>query len=231
MQIAAGGGALSNSNIDALLEDRINVVYGCFVEQREIDIVLKSSNLTLAFNIETPTPTNPEKGELQKHYKLLKNDPCMAEQRLIMIYLAPNKEFFDDVFRGFVREIRDDDLAVRVSWEDVASILDKVLEKEQRGYIPPISSYARHTIKAFRYSIENDYKEVALIEVEGEKYKIERSANNGGYSARNLNDGEPASTVGIMKQWIKNRYGDKYDHKFEHDSVVVPLFFRLYALQ
>ena len=110
------------------------------------------------------------KGQLEREYRGLRDNPKFKDHKICMIYLVPiDGDFLDpniiNEFESLELKENDDDIKILMTWQpnvlnyaSISTILSKVIQKENDCEIEPIHEYARHTLKAFIQFINSNFK-------------------------------------------------------------------------
>lgn len=107
-------------------------------------------------------------GQLQKEYGGIKNNEQYRDYKVVMIYLVPIVgDLLDSKILNEFEElyIEKNDYKTIVTWQEndveynsVSWIISEIIRKESLGDIDPIFDYTRHTIKAFRKFINDNFQ-------------------------------------------------------------------------
>lgn len=133
-----------------------------------IDIVLGIEDWLIAIENKIYSGSVTD-GQLKTQYEGLREKH--KEKKICSVYLVPieeDSEVLDARTQKVFDELdclREDDFKAVVTWQknsigntpSISSIIQRVLDQENRGIIDPVSEYTRHTLKALYSFISNDF--------------------------------------------------------------------------
>ena len=137
------------------------------VENADIDIVIEIEEVIIAIENKIYASSSTE-GQLEREYKGLCEK--FSDSIIGMIYLVPiseNNDILDAKIENHYNnlEVKEDHFKSLVTWQknslnnipSIVSIIEDILEDEHSGNIDPISEYTRHTLKALKSFISNEF--------------------------------------------------------------------------
>lgn len=137
------------------------------VENADIDIVIEVEDVIIAIENKIYASSATE-GQLEREYKGLCKK--FSDSIIGMIYLVPiseNIEILDAKIENHYNklEVNENHFKSLVTWQNnnlnnipsIATIIEDILKDEHIGNIDPISEYTRHTLKALKSFISNEF--------------------------------------------------------------------------
>lgn len=138
------------------------------VETAFIDVLLEIDNTCIVVENKIFPGSAQDEFQLQREYSGLK---CIFEEkkenkRVFVVFLVPMEG--DTLHKNIQAEfaglrVQDPDQKAILTWQktqhfpSVNGVLESIIQKEHSGDIDPISEYARHTIKALRKFISDEF--------------------------------------------------------------------------
>ncbi|MDR3001973.1 MAG: PD-(D/E)XK nuclease family protein [Fibromonadaceae bacterium] len=130
-----------------------------YVEQPPsfIDIVIFINDILISIENKIYNESANDKGQLVRQYEGLKKK-YGEEYKIVIVFLVPDSEHKLIIEEFEELKVRDPDIPIMITWDDVCDIIQKILNEEQKCEIPPINEYLRHTLKALSYFIQDGFE-------------------------------------------------------------------------
>jgi hypothetical protein len=165
-----------------------------------IDIVLvidENYCVSIENKIYSSAASNEE--QLKTQYRCLRNNDRHKSQEKTMVFLVPKEEGTQVEKEYNNLAVESPDTKIKITWADIASDIQSVLNKEQNCEISPLGDYLRHTLKAFTVFIKGNFRGYVEDKQRNGTSSPNPKADKGYLTFEQINADKGITFVGIAK--------------------------------